>query len=124
MIHILDSQETEVTTLIIKDYTVLVSLVDNNVEFCTLKGTDPIWFNNEVVSFMYTSDMFDFKDMLVIKNTLLSMMKDFFSTNMGGFLKYEPSCPRRDKIYLRYLEKAGYTTIDYGDNQYLITYPY
>lgn len=125
MIHILDAQKDEpVTILILKGCTVLVSLIDDNVEFCTLKGTDPVWSNNEVVSFMYTSDMFNFKDMMVIKNTLISMMKEFFSSNEGGFLKYQPSCPRRDKIYLRYLEKAGYTAIEYGDNEYLITYPH
>ena len=113
-----------VEILVMKGHTVLVSLVDNTIEFCTLKGVDPLWCNNEQVSFTSVSDTFDMKDFLTIKDHMIGMLKEFFSANPGGFLKYQPSCPRRDKIYLRYLEKSGYTTIGYGIDEYLITYPH
>lgn len=113
-----------VEVLVMKGHTVLVSLVESEVEFCTFIGTDELWCNNESIDFNAAANIFDMKDMLVIKNTLLSLMEEFFLHNAGGFLKYSPACPRRDKIYLRYLEKAGYTAIDYGENEYLITFPH
>lgn len=125
MIHILDAQRDEpVNTLIFNDFTVLVSLIDDEIEFCTLKGTDPLWSNNTPVPFNYVSDMFGIKEMLTIKNSLISLMKEFYIANPGGFLKYTPSCERRDRIYLSYLRKAGFTSIEYGNKEYLVTYPY
>ena len=109
---------------VIKGHTVLVSLVEAEVEFCTFIGTDELWCNNESIDFNAAAGVFDMRDMLQVKDALLSLMKEFFLANVGGFLKYSPACPRRDKIYLRYLEKAGYTAINYGDNEYLITYPH
>ena len=113
-----------VEVLVLKGHTILVSLVEAEVEFCTFKGIDPIWGNNESVDFNHVSNIFDMRDMLTVKDTLLSLMKEYFSHNVGGFLKYSPSCPRRDKIYLRYLEKSGFTSIGYGDGEYLIIYPH
>ena len=113
-----------VEVLVLKGHTILVSLVEAEVEFCTFKGIDPIWGNNESVDFNHVSNIFDMRDMLTVKDTLLSLMKEYFSHNVGGFLKYSPSCPRRDNIYLRYLEKSGFTSIGYGDGEYLIIYPH
>lgn len=113
-----------VEILVMKGHTVLVSLVEAEVEFCTFIGTDELWCNNESIDFNAAAGVFDMRDMLQVKDALLSLMKEFFLANVGGFLKYSPACSRRDKIYLRYLEKAGYTAINYGDNEYLITYPH
>ena len=113
-----------VEILVMKGHTVLVSLVEAEVEFCTFIGTDELWCNNTSIGFNEAAGVFDMRDMLQVKDALLSLMKEFFLANVGGFLKYSPACPRRDKIYLRYLEKAGYTAINYGDNEYLITYPH
>lgn len=113
-----------VEILVMKGHTVLVSLVESEVEFCTFIGTDELWCNNESIDFNQAAGVFDMRDMMKVKDALLSLMKEYFSANVGGFLKYSPSCPRRDKIYLRYLEKSGYTTVGYGDNEYIITYPH
>lgn len=113
-----------VEVLVMKGHTILVSLVEGEIEFCTFKGIDPLWCNNESIGFNEAAGVFDMRDMLRVKDALLSLMKEYFSHNVGGFLKYSPACPRRDKIYLRYLAKAGYTCIDYGENQYLIIHPY
>lgn len=113
-------------SLTIKDKAiVVVSLLDQEIQFCTYEGTDiNVMYQNEFEGFIYTGKAFILKDMIALKDLLLSMLKDYFNSNVGGFIKYKPTCKVRDKMYMKYLEKSGYTCIEYGNSEYLITYPY
>lgn len=112
--------------LTIKDKAiVVVALLDQEIQFTTFEGNDVnAMYENEFEGFIYTGKPFTLKDMVALKDMLLSMLKDYFNSNIGGFIKYKPTCSVRDKMYMKYLEKSGYTCIGYGEGEYLITYPY
>ena len=114
--------------LVLDSAIVVVSILDKEIQFVTYEGIEESDIFNmngaEDGGFVYTGPAFSMKEMVGIKDLLLSMMSNYFNTNVGDFLKFTPTCSQRGRIYLAYLRKAGYTVIDYGDKDYLITYPY
>lgn len=114
--------------LVLDSAIVVVSILDKEIQFVTYEGIEESDIFNmngaEDGGFVYTGPAFSMKEMVGIKDLLLSMMSNYFTTNVGDFLKFTPTCSQRGRIYLAYLRKAGYTVIDYGDKDYLITYPY
>ena len=114
--------------LVLNHAMVVVTLLEREIQFCTYEGIEESdLFNmngSEDGGFVYTGPAFSMKEMVGIKDLLLIMMSTYFSTNVGDFLKFTPTCLQRGRVYLAYLRKAGYTVIDYGDKDYLITYPY
>ena len=120
---------SELAQVLVLDHAmVVVTLLEREIQFCTYEGIEESdLFNmngSEDGGFEYTGTTFSMKEMLGIKDLLLSMMSDYFTTNVGDFLKFTPTCLQRGRIYIAFLKKAGYTVIDYGDKDYLITYPY
>ena len=120
---------SELAQVLVLDHAmVVVTLLEKEIQFCTYEGIEESdLFNmngSEDGGFEYTGTTFSMKEMLGIKDLLLSMMSDYFTTNVGDFLKFTPTCLQRGRIYIAFLKKAGYTVIDYGDKDYLITYPY
>ena len=111
--------------LVLDHAMVVVTLLEKEIQFCTYEGIEESdLFNmngSEDGGFEYTGTTFSMKEMLGIKDLLLSMMSDYFTTNVGDFLKFTPTCLQRGRIYIAFLKKAGYTVIDYGINDYLIT---
>lgn len=114
--------------LVLNHAMVVVTLLEREIQFCTYEGIEESdLFNmngSEDGGFVYTGPAFSMKEMVGIKDLLLIMMSTYFSTNVGDFLKFTPTCLQRGRVYLAYLRKAGYTVIAYGDKDYLITYPY
>lgn len=114
--------------LVLDHAMVVVTLLEKEIQFCTYEGIEESdLFNmngSEDGGFEYTGTTFSMKEMLGIKDLLLSMMSNYFTTNVGDFLKFTPTCLQRGRIYIAFLKKAGYTVIDYGDEDYLITYPH
>ena len=114
--------------LVLDSAIVVVSILDKEIQFVTYEGIEESDIFNmngaEDGGFVYTGPAFSMKEMVGIKDLLLSMMSNYFTTNVGDFLKFTPTCSQRGRIYLAYLRKAGYTVIDYGYKDYLITYPY
>ena len=104
---------------------VVVTLLEKEIQFCTYEGIEESdLFNmngSEDGGFVYTGPALSMKEMVGIKDLLLNMMSQYFKSNVGDFLKFTPTCLQRGRIYLAYLKKAGYTVIDYGVNDYLIT---
>ena len=114
--------------LVVKSAIVVVSLLEREVQFVTYEGIEEhqlLDMNGaEDGGFIYTGPALSMQEMLGIKDLLISMMSRYFENNVGDFLKFTPTCSKRGRIYLAYLKKAGYKVIDYGSNDYLITYPY
>lgn len=126
MIHTLNIPATKAIEFV--NATVVVTLLNNEVQFTTYEG-EPIegledLLLNPYEGFIYTGVSFTMQQMGQIKDLLLDMLREHFQANPGSFLKYTPTCSKRGRIYLAYLKRAGYTTIDYGDNDYLIVYPH
>lgn len=111
--------------LVLEHAVVVVSLLEKEVQFVTYKDMkENDVFNmdgSEDGGFVYTGPAFSMTEMMGIKDLLLTMMSSFFKANTGDFLKFTPTCSKRGRIYIAFLKKAGYTLIDYGDNNYLIT---
>lgn len=111
--------------LVLKNAMVVVTLLEKEIQFCTYEGIEESdLFNmsgSEDGGFVYTGPAFSMQEMLGIKDLLLSMMSQYFKSNEGDFLKFTPTCLQRGRIYIAFLKKAGYTVIDYGVNDYLIT---
>lgn len=114
--------------LVLENAIVVVSLLEREIQFVTYEGIEEKDIFNmngsEDGGFIYTGPAFSMTEMMGIKDLLLAMMSSFFKANTGDFLKFTPTCSKRGRIYIAYLKKAGYTVIDYGDKDYLITYPY
>lgn len=107
----------------VSNHLVAIALLEREVQFTTFK--DQTSLNNvEDLGFYYTGQLFSLKDMLIIKDTLISMLLDYFKDNVGDYLKYSPSCPRRGKIYIKYLTKAGFTCFELGNGLWIIIYPH
>lgn len=126
MIHILNIPATKAIEFV--NATVVVTLLNNEVQFTTYEG-EPVesledLLLNPYEGFIYTGVSFTMQQLGQIKDLLLDMLGEHFQANPGSFLKYTPTCSKRGRIYLAYLKRAGYTTIDYGDNDYLIVYPH
>lgn len=111
--------------LVLDNAMVVVTLLEKEIQFCTYEGIEESdLFNmngSEDGGFVYTGPALSMKEMVGIKDLLLNMMSQYFKSNVGDFLKFTPTCLQRGRIYLAYLKKAGYTVIDYGVNDYLIT---
>lgn len=111
--------------LVLDHAMVVVTLLEKEIQFCTYEGIEESdLFNmngSEDGGFVYTGPALSMKEMVGIKDLLLNMMSQYFKSNIGDFLKFTPTCLQRGRIYLAYLKKAGYTVIDYGVNDYLIT---
>lgn len=111
--------------LVLDHAMVVVTLLEKEIQFCTYEGIEESdLFNmngSEDGGFVYTGPALSMKEMVGIKDLLLNMMSQYFKSNVGDFLKFTPTCLQRGRIYLAYLKKAGYTVIDYGVNDYLIT---
>ena len=108
---------------------VVVTLIGKEIQFWTYEGIEESdLFNmmngSEDGWVVYTGTAFSMKEMFGIKDLLLSMISNYFKSNVGDFLKFTPTCLQRGRIYIAFLKKAGYTVIDYGDKDYLIIYPY
>lgn len=113
--------------LVLDHAMVVVTLLEKEIIFWTYEVEESDLFNmngSEDGWLVYTGPAFSMKEMVGIKDLLLSMMSDYFKSNVGDFLKFTPTCLQRGRIYIAFLKKAGYTVIDYGDKDYLITYPY
>lgn len=126
MIHTLNIPATKAIEFV--NATVVVTLLNNEVQFTTyegelIEGLEDLLLNS-YEGFIYTGVSFTMQQMGQIKDLLLDMLGEHFQANSGSFLKFTPTCSKRGRIYLAYLNRAGYTTIDYGDNEYLITYPH
>lgn len=111
--------------LVLEHATVVVSLLKKEIQFVTYEGMgekDVLSMDgSEDGGFVYTGPAFSMSEMMGIKDLLLDMLSSFFKANTGDFLKFTPTCSKRGRIYIAFLKKAGYTLIDYGDNDYLIT---
>ena len=108
--------------LVLDHAMVVVTLLEKEIQFCTYEGIEESdLFRSEDGWLVYTGPAFSMKEMVGIKDLLLSMMSDYFKSNVGDFLKFTPTCLQRGRIYIAFLKKAGYTVIDYGINDYLIT---
>ena len=99
---------------------VVVTLLEKEIQFWTYEGIEESDLFN-MNWFVYTGPAFSMKEMVGIKDLLLNMMSEYFKSNVGDFLKFTPTCLQRGRIYIAFLKKAGYTVIDYGYNDYLIT---
>ena len=126
MIHTLNIPATK--ALEFDNATVVVTLLNGEVQFTTyeggsIEGLEDLLLNS-YEGFISTGGPFTMQQLGQIKDLLLDMLGEHFQANPGSFLKYTPTCSKRGRIYLAYLKRAGYTTIAYGDNDYLITYPY
>lgn len=111
--------------LVLENAIVVVSLLEREIQFVTYEGIEEKDIFNmcgaEDGGFIYTGPAFSMSEMMGIKDLLLVMMSSFFRANTGDFLKFTPTCNKRGRIYVAFLKKAGYTVIDYGINDYLIT---
>ena len=111
--------------LVLENAIVVVSLLEKEIQFVTYEGIEEKDIFNmngaEDGGFVYTGPAFSMSEMMGIKDLLLVMMSSFFRANTGDFLKFTPTCNKRGRIYVAFLKKAGYTVIDYGINDYLIT---
>ena len=126
MIHTLSIPATK--ALEFNNATVVVTLLNDEVQFTTyeggsIEGLEDLLLNS-YEGFIYTGGSFTMQQLGQIKDLLLDMLGEHFQAKPGSFLKYTPTCSKRGRIYLAYLKRAGYTTIDYGDNDYLIVYPH
>lgn len=107
---------------------VVVTLLDGEVQFTTyegetLEGLEDLLLN-PYEGFIYTGTPFTMRELGEIKDLLLNMLGDYFKASPGDFLRYTPTCSKRGRIYMAYLKRAGYSLIDYGDENYLIIYPH
>lgn len=111
--------------LVLENAIVVVSLLEREIQFVTYEGIEEKDIFNmcgaEDGGFIYTGPAFSMREMMGIKDLLVSMMARYFLENIGDFLKFTPTCSKRGRIYIAFLKKAGYTVIDYGYNDYLIT---
>lgn len=111
--------------LVLENAIVVVSLLEREIQFVTYEGIEEKDIFNmngsEDGGFIYTGPAFSMLEMMGIKDLLIAMMSSFFRSNIGDFLKFTPTCSKRGRIYIAFLKKAGYTVIDYGYNDYLIT---
>lgn len=111
--------------LVLENAIVVVSLLEKEIQFVTYEGIEEKDIFNmngaEDGGFVYTGPAFSMTEMMGIKDLLVSMMSRYFTNNVGDFLKFTPTCNKRGRIYVAFLKKAGYTVIDYGINDYLIT---
>ena len=106
--------------LVLENAIVVVSLLEREIVFWTYEVEESDLFNMNGW-LVYTGTAFSMKEMFGIKDIILSMISNYFTTNVGDFLKFTPTCLQRGRIYIALLKKAGYTVIDYGINDYLIT---
>lgn len=104
---------------------VVVSLLNDEVQFTTYEGTDiNTIYDNPFEGFIYTGQPFSMREMMEIKDLLISMLLEHFGFNPGSFLKYTPTCSKRGRIYLAFLARAGFTCIDYDYRDFMIIYPH
>ena len=82
--------------LVLDSAIVVVSILDKEIQFVTYEGIEESDIFNmngaEDGGFVYTGPAFSMKEMVGIKDLLLSMMSNYFTTNVGDFLKFTPTC--------------------------------
>lgn len=110
----------EAKVLLLKGHTILLSIVEHEVQFCTFKGVDSDLTLNTPLTFDAVNNIFSIKDILEVKNSLLEMITEYFLRVDAYILTYTPSCPRRDGIYLSYLKRTGLEVYPVGDGSYTI----